>query len=73
MGLGRTQVADALAQVCDLLPEEDRETCDFFIHEFTDDIIDLIVDLFLDPEEICVALGLCDAPPMTTFPPKKIK
>lgn len=72
------QVADALKQICSLLPSPLDQECEVMItvstmqswhapatsikislQEYTDDIIELIVNQYMDPSEVCEAIGLC--------------
>merc|ERR1712062_320270 len=53
------QVADALKQICSLLPSPLDQECEVMITEYTDDIIELIVNQYMDPSEVCEAIGLC--------------
>merc|ERR1719309_526931 len=55
------EVADALGQICALLPEPLNLECQAMIQEYTDDIIELIVNQFLSPSQVCSKLGLCTA------------
>merc|ERR1719147_313131 len=55
------EVADALGQVCALLPEPLNLECQAMVQEYTDDIIELIVNQFLSPSQVCSKLGLCTA------------
>ena len=52
-------VADFLLQVCSYVGDNLESICDEFIAEYTDDIIDQLVDKFLNPEEVCKAIGAC--------------
>merc|ERR1719500_424944 len=51
-------VADALLAVCALIPSIQAE-CEAMISEYLDDIIELIVNQYLQPAQICEAIGLC--------------
>merc|ERR1719481_265054 len=52
-------VADALAEICSLLPPPLDLECFTMIEEYTDDIIELIVNQYLAPGQVCEALSLC--------------
>ena len=52
-------VADFLLQVCSYVGDNLESICDEFIAEYTDDIIDQLVDKFLNPEEVCKAISAC--------------
>merc|ERR1712215_54451 len=52
-------IADALKQICAVLPSPLDAECDAMIAEYTDDIIDLLVDEYLSPQRVCDALTLC--------------
>ena len=49
-------------QICSLLFANDPTTlgeCDAWIVEYTDDIIELLVNQYLDPEQVCTAIEFC--------------
>merc|ERR1712241_1206445 len=52
-------VADALKEICSLLPSPLDLECEVMITEYTDDIIELIVNQYMDPSDVCQAIGLC--------------
>merc|ERR1712179_155662 len=52
-------VADYLLQVCSYVGDNLESICDEFIAEYTDDIIDQLVDKFLNPDEVCKAINAC--------------
>jgi len=55
-------LGDNLRQICSLLFENDPVTlgeCDAWIVEYTDDIIELLVNQYLDPEQVCTAIEFC--------------
>lgn len=55
-------VGDFLKQVCNLLFTNDvvtQGTCEAWVTEYADDIIELLVNQYLKPEEVCLRLGLC--------------
>merc|ERR1711936_271766 len=52
-------IADALKEICALLPSPLDTECDAMISEYTDDIIDLLVNEYLSPQQVCDALTLC--------------
>lgn len=55
-------VADTLKPICGLLFQGDPPTlvnCEVFITTYVDDIIELLVNQYLKPEEVCIVLSLC--------------
>ena len=55
-------LGDNLRQICSLLFANDPVTlgeCDAWIVEYTDDIIELLVNQYLDPEQVCTAIEFC--------------
>jgi len=52
-------VADALESICSMLPSPLDLECQVMIDEYTDDIIELIVNQYMDPSEVCNTIGLC--------------
>merc|ERR1719228_1502017 len=52
-------VADFLSQVCAYLGGQWETICIEFLGEYTDDIIDMLVNQYLNPDEICAAIGAC--------------
>merc|ERR1711956_114278 len=55
-------LGDSLRQICSLLFANDPTTfgeCDAWIVEYTDDIIELLVNQYLDPEQVCTAIEFC--------------
>jgi len=55
------EVAEFLDQICSFLPELLQQECHALILEYTDDILELLVNQYLAPRDICAALTLCDA------------
>ena len=45
--------------ICSYMPETIAEKCEDYVQEYGDEIIKLIVDMEMDPDMICSALGLC--------------
>eukprot|EP00090_Calanus_glacialis_P013136 TRINITY_DN21764_c0_g1_i1.p2 TRINITY_DN21764_c0_g1~~TRINITY_DN21764_c0_g1_i1.p2 ORF type:complete len:105 (-),score=34.13 TRINITY_DN21764_c0_g1_i1:56-370(-) len=52
-------IADALKEICALLPAPLDAECDAMISEYTDDIIELLVNEYLSPQQVCDQLTLC--------------
>merc|ERR1711936_528185 len=52
-------IADFLGQVCRYLGGQLETYCIEFLAEYTDDIIDQLVNEFLKPEEVCAAIAAC--------------
>ena len=44
---------------CSYMPKTIAEKCEDYVQEYGDEIIKLIVDMEMDPDMICSALGLC--------------
>merc|ERR1712008_28594 len=49
-------IADALKQICALLPAPLDVECDAMIAEYTDDIIELLVNEYLSPQQVLTHL-----------------
>ena len=52
-------VADFLAQICSYVGPNLESICLEFINEYTDDIIDQLVNNFLQPQQVCASIGAC--------------
>merc|ERR1712059_123233 len=52
-------VADFLGQVCKYLGGQLETICIEFVGEYTDDIIDMLVAQYLNPDQVCTALSAC--------------
>merc|ERR1711970_277968 len=52
-------IADALKQICAVLPSPLDTECDVMISEYADDIIELIVNEYLEPQQVCEQISLC--------------
>ena len=52
-------VADFLLQICKHVGDNLESICNEFLAEYTDDIIDQLVDQYLNPEEVCKAITAC--------------
>jgi len=52
-------VVDFLDQVCSFLPTEIQAECHALITEYVDDIIELLVNQYLAPADVCDAISLC--------------
>merc|ERR1711970_1571068 len=52
-------IADALKQICAALPSPLDAECDAMISEYADDIIELIVNEYLGPQQVCEQISLC--------------
>jgi len=53
------EIADYLAQICNYVGPNLEAMCLEFITEYTDDIIDQFVNNYLNPDQICAAIGAC--------------
>lgn len=53
------QVAEFLDQICNVLPSSLQIECHTLVTEYVDDIIELLVNQYLAPKDICDALTLC--------------
>merc|ERR1711915_826728 len=58
-GATEQQIADALKQICSVLPSPLDIECEVMITEYTDDIIELIINQYMRPDQVCEALSLC--------------
>merc|ERR1712179_621227 len=56
---GEEAIADALKQICAALPSPLDTECDAMISEYADDIIELIVNEYLGPQQVCEQISLC--------------
>ncbi|XP_065668839.1 uncharacterized protein LOC100208544 isoform X8 [Hydra vulgaris] len=54
----KAEVKQALEQVCGFLPASLKSECDQLVDTYSDDIVDLIIQL-TDPNTICKQIGLC--------------
>jgi len=52
-------IADALKQICAALPSPLDTECDAMISEYADDIIELIVNEYMGPQQVCEQISLC--------------
>ena len=52
-------IADWLAQICSYVGPTIEPMCLEFINEYTDDIIDQLVNNYLNPDQVCQAIGAC--------------
>jgi hypothetical protein len=48
--------------VCPRLPAESQPMCEWFIGEYCDDVMYLLADAYLQPDEACATLGHCPLP-----------
>ena len=53
------EIADWLAQACNYVGQMLEPMCLEFVLEYTDDIIDQLVDNYLNPDQVCLAIGAC--------------
>jgi len=54
-------VEHALLMMCSYIPGRFSDQCEEFVETYGDQIIKMIVENELSPQEICTELGLCDA------------
>ncbi|XP_065668837.1 uncharacterized protein LOC100208544 isoform X6 [Hydra vulgaris] len=54
----KAEIKQALEQVCGSLPTSVKSECDQLVDTYSDDIVDLIIQL-TDPNTICKQIGLC--------------
>jgi len=52
-------LADLLAGICNSLDGQIEIMCQEFVSEFIDDILEMIVGNYLEPEIFCTSLGVC--------------
>jgi len=53
------QIGKVLDQVCDDLPATIQSECHILMTEYIDEIMELLVNKFLEPKKICDTLSLC--------------
>merc|ERR1712243_14945 len=53
------EIAEYLSQICNYVGQNLETWCLEFITEYTDDIIDQLVNNYLDPDKVCNAIGVC--------------
>merc|ERR1712098_448811 len=53
------QIADALKEICSILPSPLDVEYEVMITEYTDAIIELIINQYMRPDQVCEALSLC--------------
>ena len=56
----QAEIEAALEKVCSLIPSAYRAECDYFVQEYTAEIVRLILSE-VTPSEVCSALGLCSS------------
>jgi len=52
------QIEAALSRVCNLFPKKDRNQCNSFVTQYTDELIHILIEE-ADPELACTLLGVC--------------
>ena len=52
-------IADFLAQICNYVGATLEPICLEFLGEYTDDIIDALVNNYLQPQQVCASIGAC--------------
>ena len=52
-------MAEFLAQICNYVGPNLESICLEFIQEYTDDIIDQLVNNYLQPQQVCATIGAC--------------
>ena len=45
--------------LCAYMPESIADKCEDYVQQYGDEIIRLIMEMEMDPDEICAELGLC--------------
>ena len=52
--------------LCAYMPESIADKCEDYVQQYGDEIIRLIMEMEMDPDEICAELGLCSTMQMPT-------
>jgi len=50
------------------MPESLADKCEDYVYKYGDEIIKMIVELEMDPDQVCAALGLCSTVQATPAP-----
>ena len=56
--LFKLQIQDLLDLICPYLPAFEAE-CHFMVCNYIDEILEMIVNQYANPEEVCTAIGFC--------------
>merc|ERR1719495_2900589 len=54
------QVEHAVLMMCSYIPGKYGDECEEFVETYGDQIIKLVIEMELSPQEVCTELGLCD-------------
>ena len=49
----------AVLMLCAYMPDSIADKCEDYVQQYGDEIIRLIMEMEMDPDEICAELGLC--------------
>ena len=52
--------------LCAYMPDSIADKCEDYVQQYGDEIIRLIMEMEMDPDEICAELGLCSTMQMPT-------
>ena len=52
--------------LCAYMPESIADKCEDYVQQYGDEIIRLIMEMEMDPDEICAELGLCSTMQITS-------
>jgi hypothetical protein len=52
-------VERSVLMICAYMPESIAEPCEEYVQEYGDEIIKAIVEMEMDPDQVCAQLGLC--------------
>ena len=52
--------------LCAYMPDSIADKCEDYVQQYGDEIIRLIMEMEMDPDEICAELGLCSTLQMPT-------
>ena len=52
--------------LCAYMPESIANKCEDYVQQYGDEIIRLIMEMEMDPDEICAELGLCSTMQITS-------
>jgi len=59
-------VERAVLMVCSYMPSSVADKCEDYVYKYGDEIIKMIVEMEMDPDEVCSELGLCSTIQSTT-------
>ena len=51
----------SVLMICSYLPETILDKCEDFVNTYGDEIIQDIIEMEMNPDEVCTSLGMCSA------------